>query len=138
MVWAGFGYRGQTNISFPEGQMNATDYQDLLDIHLLPFAEAIEGPFWIFQQDAASNHVANSTWEWFLQNGVNLMEWPANSPDLNPMENLWDISCRTVYADGKQYNNIGELRKSIISAWENVNVSVLQNLCTACVIVYLK
>ena len=44
------------------------------------------------------------------------------------MENLWGILCRTVYADGKQYNNVGELRTSIISAWENVNVYVLQKL----------
>ena len=88
IVWAGFGYRGQSNIAFPEGRMNATDYQDLLDIHLLTLGEAIGGPFWIFQQESASIHVANSTWEWFLQNGVHVMEWPANSPDLNPMENL--------------------------------------------------
>ena len=45
MVWAGFGYRGQTNIACPKGRMNATAYQDLLDIHLLPFGEAIGGPF---------------------------------------------------------------------------------------------
>ena len=45
MVWAGFGYRGRMNIAFPEGRMNATDYQDLLGIHLLPFGEAIGSPF---------------------------------------------------------------------------------------------
>ena len=82
------GYRGQTYIAVPEGRMNATDYQNLLDIHLLPFGEAIGGPFWIFQQGNASIHVANSTWEWFLQTGEDVMEWPANSSDLKPMENL--------------------------------------------------
>ena len=128
IVWSGFGYRGQTNIAFPEGRMNATNYQDLLGIHLLPFVEAIGGTFWIFQQDNASIHVGSSTWEWFLQNGVYVMEWPANSPYPNPMENLWGILCRTVYADGNQYNNVGELRTSVISTWENVNVSVLQKL----------
>ena len=61
MLWAGFGYRCQTNIAFPEGRMNATDYQNLIDIHLLPFEEAIGGPFWIFHQDNASIQVANST-----------------------------------------------------------------------------
>ena len=45
MVWTGFGCRGQTNIAFPEGRMNTTDYQDLLDIHLLAFREAIGGKF---------------------------------------------------------------------------------------------
>ena len=56
------------------------------------------------------------------------MEWPANLPDLNSMENLWGILCRTVYAEEKQYTNIGELRTSIISAWENLNAYVLQKL----------
>ena len=37
LVWAGFGYRGQTNIAFPEGRMNATDYQDLLNIEVFLF-----------------------------------------------------------------------------------------------------
>ena len=83
--------------------MKANDYQDLLDTHLLPLGEAIGGQFWIFHQDNATIHVANSTWEWFLQNGVQVMDWPANSPDLNPMENLWAILCCSVYADGKQY-----------------------------------
>ena len=48
MIRAGFGYRGHINNAFPEGRMNATDYQDLLDIQLSPFGEAIGGPFWIF------------------------------------------------------------------------------------------
>ena len=88
MVWAGFGNGGKTNLAFPTGRMKANDYQDLLDTHLLPFGEAIGGPFWIFKQGYATIHVANSTWEWFLQNGVHIMNWPANSLDLNPMENL--------------------------------------------------
>ena len=86
----------------------------------------MEVNFWIFQQDNASIRVANSAWEWLSQNVV--MEWAAYSPDLNPMENLWGILCRTVYADGKPYNNVAELRTSIISAWENVNVTALQTL----------
>jgi hypothetical protein len=41
--------------------MKANDYQDPLDAHQLPFDEVIGGPFWIFQQDNATIHVANST-----------------------------------------------------------------------------
>ena len=53
--------------------MNATDYKDMLDIHILPFGEAIGGLFWIFQQDNAPIILENSTWELFLQNWVHVM-----------------------------------------------------------------
>jgi hypothetical protein len=86
--------------------MKANDCQDLLDIHILPFGKVIRGPFWIFQQDSATIHVANSTWEWFLQNEVHVIDWPANSPDLNPMENVWAILCRSVYKYIYIYINI--------------------------------
>ena len=103
------------------------DYQDLLDTHLLPFGE---GLFWIFHHENSTIHVANSTLVWCLQNGVHVMDWPANSPDLNPMDNLWAILCRSIYADGKQYTNITELKAAIIlfSTWENIELSTLQKL----------
>jgi hypothetical protein len=67
--------------------MKANGYQDLLDTQLLPLGEETGGPFRIFQQENATINVENSIWEWFLQNGVYVMDWPGNSPDLNPMEN---------------------------------------------------
>jgi hypothetical protein len=54
--------------------MKSNDYLDMMDTHLLPFGEAIRGLFWIFQQDNATIHVANSIWEWFLQNGEHVMD----------------------------------------------------------------
>ena len=69
MVWAGFGYRGQTNIAFPEGWMNATDYQELLDIHLLPFWRSD----WMSILDIPARQCFHSRWK--LNLGMDFVEW---------------------------------------------------------------
>uniref|UniRef100_T1IMR3 Tc1-like transposase DDE domain-containing protein n=1 Tax=Strigamia maritima TaxID=126957 RepID=T1IMR3_STRMM len=110
MVWGAFSWNGKTNLAFPSGRMNANAYQELLEESLLPFAEKIGGVYFEFQQDNAPIHVAKTTWQWFMDNGVQVMDWPPLSPDLNPMENAWGLLSRAVYANGQQYNNIVELK----------------------------
>ncbi|RCN33830.1 hypothetical protein ANCCAN_20330 [Ancylostoma caninum] len=45
------------------------------------------------------------------------MQWKACSPDLNPIENLWAIVARKVYANGAQYNTVNDLKIAVLSAW---------------------
>ena len=96
------------NIAFPSDRVNVLTCQDLLEENFLPIDEAIGGPFWIFQLDNASIHTANSTREWFLNNGVHVIPWPSVSPNLNPMEIVWSLLVRAVYANVKQYATISE------------------------------
>ena len=49
------------------------------------------------------------------------MDWPALSPDLNPIENLWGIVARQVYGQGKQYNSKVSLTGAIMKSWSEID-----------------
>lgn len=128
MTWGAFSGRGQISLAFVEGRQDAVAYQDLLGEHLLPKVPLVIEENWIFQQDNASCHSAGSTRAWFEANGVTVMPWPARSPDLNPIENLWGWMVQRVYANGRQFAAIPELREAIREAWEAIPLRVMEDL----------
>jgi transposase len=127
MVWTGFGTVGKCNIAILTRKVNALKYQEALEHHFLPFRNNLNGKEVVFQQDNAPIHTANSTKQWLTDHHIVQLPWPAYSPDLNPMENVWGILVRHVYADGKQYNSQQELKTAIIEAWNQVTMEKLNH-----------
>ncbi len=70
--------------------VNAAIYQEILEHFMLPSADKLYGDAdFIFQQDLAPAHTAKGTKSWFNDHGVTVLDWPANLPDINSIENLW-------------------------------------------------
>ncbi len=88
----------------------------VLEHFMLPAADQLYGDAdFIFQQDLAPAHSAKATSTWIKDHGIPALNWPANSPDLNPIENLWGIVKRKMrYA---RPNNAEELKATIRATW---------------------
>lgn len=128
MVWGAFCWDGTAELVFIDDRLDADDYCGVLETSLLPFIHRLGIEEWTFQQDNAPIHKARVTGEWFQEHRLNVMEWPAKSPDLNPIENLWGILTRTVYAGNKQYANKQELKDAILRAWANIPIEIIHKL----------
>ncbi len=78
---------------FLKTNVTAPVYQEILEHFMLPAADQLfKDADFIFQQDLAPAHTNTTSTESRLNDhGIGVLDWPANSPDLNPTENLWGI-----------------------------------------------
>ncbi len=89
MIWAAMSSAGVGPLCFQKSTVNAAIYQEILEHFMLPSADKLYGDAdFIFQQDLAPAHTAKGTKSWFNDHGVTVLDWPANSPDLNPRESM--------------------------------------------------
>ncbi len=86
MIWSAMSSAGVGPLCFLKTNITAPVYQYILEHIMLPSADQLfKYTTLIFQQDLAPAHTAKS---WLNDHGVGVLDWPANSPDLNPIENL--------------------------------------------------
>jgi transposase len=130
MVWGAFYLDGTTRLAFLQGNQKAEDYVYTLSEYLLPVAFGKFGCDAIFQQDNASIHTAGITKAFFEDVALDVMTWPALSPDLNPIENVWGVLSNVVYGFGKQYDTTEELKRAVLDAWTNLDPRYLRDLVT--------
>ncbi len=128
MIWAAIGYNYKSHLIFCPNKVDAIAYREIIRQSCM--IEDLNGKIgegeWIFQQDGAKPHTASTTIR-FLRKRMTLLDnWPANSPDINPIEHLWSILKVKLQEAGPK--TLNALKSSLKEIWDSIPMEVINNL----------
>ena len=120
---------GRTDLHvIANGTLTAVRYRDeILRAIVRPYAGAV-GPGFLLVQDNARPHVARVCRQFLDDEGIDAIDWPSRSPDLNPIEHLWDVMYRCIRRRQVPPQTVQELTDALIQVWEEIPQDTIRRL----------
>ena len=126
-VWGCCACHGVGNLVFINGNMTGDMYKDILKENLIQSAKKLNlGKNMVFQHDNDPKHTGHVVKNWLNKEGIECLTWPPFSPDLNPIEHLWDELERRMKKHHPKNEN--ELRHALQAEWEGIGTDVTKKL----------
>lgn len=125
MIWGAISSTGKSKLIFIKGTVTSQKYQEIM-------AEAEESLLtlqpksFVFQQDGATSHTSKSTSDWLQKKKWTVSSWPANSADLNPIENLWGLIKNEVRK--RKIKDVEHLKTNIQEIWDGISITTIKLL----------
>lgn len=127
MVWGCMAASGVGNLVFIDGTMDKTVYLNILKENLLQSVEKLGlGDRFYFQQDNDPKHTANIVRMWIIHHVPHILPTPPQSPDMNPIEHLWDELGRRVQK--RHITSKTQLKEVLLQEWQNIGADVTKKL----------
>ena len=127
MVWGCCSRNGVGNLCFIEGIMDRFCYREILQKNLLQSAKKLGlNNTLVYQHDNDPKHTAKIVKDWLKQNKIETLKWPPFSPDLNPIEHIWDELERRMKKHHP--NNKEELKKVLLQEWNGIGADITVKL----------
>lgn len=129
MIWGGISLDGRTDlVVLQNGTLNAERYiTNILEDNVVPVA-AIVGDDFVLMHDNARPHAAAAVRNYLGNQNIATLNWPARSPDLNPIEHVWDIMGRQFRARRNPPATLNELGVVLQEIWDNIDQELISNL----------
>lgn len=127
MFWGCFSKSGLGPLIAIEGNLNSESYLNLLKNQVLPNIRR-SNPNFTFMHDNAPCHASRAVKAFLDQEGVRTLKWPAQSPDLNPIENLWAIIKRRLVSEFPPPTNRNQLIANTTAIWNSISPQTCVNL----------
>jgi len=120
MVYGGIFLGARTKLVVVNGALNADGYIcDVLQEHVVPFGPLI-GENFSLMHDNASPHKARCVSDFLNVVGVRTMAWPACSPDINPIEHVWDMLARRLRSITPAVQNPEQRAAALVEIWGTI------------------
>jgi transposase/predicted transcriptional regulator len=124
MFWSAIGANCKAPLIVLKGTVNTDKYIELLESHFLPWFRENCPATHTFQQDNAPAHKSKRSIAFINDQNLKLLDWPANSPDLNPIENIWSVLKNAV--EKRSPKTLEELERAAIEEWDKIDQQTIR------------
>ena len=130
LIWGAIWIGGRSELHIQQENMDSNRYVDVLERLVCPLAFQLGDPSedWLFMDDNARPHRSRVTNDFKSMAGLRTIPWPARSPDLNPIENVWSMMKRNVRRKLQPGDTLEQLRFLLETEWRDLQQSVVDSI----------